>query len=1659
MGQGLKQGAPGSNRAALGSQPRSATGGGKGAAEPPSASRQSPPAGTAGAAGASARPTRGRGSSQTGASPDAPPAGSGAGTRPRHSREAAGAGAGAGTGTRAAEVGAPKAGGAAGMPPGSEAAGAGGCAMQLRELLRFSRAVATGPAVASDGGGGAVLSQQTPAGAVDGTAEAPAAAKRRAAAAAAPAAVAAAAAGLAAAEFDQRLKLAGAHASSAAATHGEPGLTAVEWAELLRAAAAAGWQPSAEAAATLVQLLQSDMALLGSRPSAGTSAALALAWGSLMVAQGPSAPLLASAASGAAGGGGGGGRGLLEALLLQGVRARTAAAEAAEGVGPEAEAAVEAATEAEAGEEAAAALVDWVCHGALTERPGLLRPSGWVDLAEALAALQLTPQRRSRLRQHPHPQQQPPPPLQRSPWGLRGPPGDAWAAAFLQGTCHTDPQRPLPPQRAAELLGLDRLSLRRMATALWALEVLFPRGLWRRSRGPSAVQAAPRTPGPGPAVGPALPRTGPRRQTGATEEEGRGRGEGKGRGRDGTRRSYPHPSTPALSPGQRWLREWWDATSRAVLRPAAESSDADVLWLLQVAAPLLADPSDPTPPQAHAASTALSRGGGGSGGGSAGAARLHPPAGWRSRMAQAVEFRLPHADGADGLARAPAQTGAEAADGVTVAEAATWVGLLRLYVGLRLRRGGRAHRRLAPGALLRSLLHAARPPAAVSGNRAGPAAVAAGSPASGSGGGRGGGGGSRGDVPSPEAMAALLPLEGWAAVLEAHRELGTPLEGGPQAEAIARLVVWACSAPPTSQPHRPVPSLGSLAGLVTGLSTNTLQPLAPFTAAALSRAIARVFAPTPVGPAAALGAEAALRVPALPAPGEAGTSRRGMGGAAAEGGAGPGGEGGGASFRVRVGPADGPALVALFEGLCRLAASQGRQGGLEEEEEEEVGAKAETRAGPSDRDPFSSALWALLPPLRAWLDASSAAGLEEAMRPLSRAWRLLPPDPPPPSTSDPASQTTPPASPTAAAWAALEAATEPLLDAAGLGPGGGGGGGSTGGDGGHGGSSGGPAPSSGLVPPRVLLRWLLEVALAPRGCGSLRFRARLLQAVAAEVERSAFVMAGMGPHIPATPTPPPPPHAAAAGTPPPPAAGPSQSGAAAAAASNGGGRERDGALVPPPARGAATVGPSRPAPPSAAAPSPPHRAAPVAALSADEIAYAAAAAARLAGGEGGTGRLSAGVVGRLVAGVLVAAQGMRPAALVQAVWALAELQVPQLSPTGADVLLRVLAARLPALPAESLPLLLWSLAAIRLRPPSRWMAAATQRMLPYVGTDGRRGDGDVLMYDMRQVSQMVWSYGMIAPGPPYSKMYYRPPAALVQALLSRFRAAFAPTRRAERRARGSQPGEAPRHPGSSGRTGGGRSPDLLRPADAAAAVFGLAGLEARPGDAWLQGFYRWSGPRLKHFTARDLALTLAGLARLEARVPPGWLRRAAIAARRTLLSATGLDTAHVAYGLARLGPELVPGTLMAALEVLVPLRLRNPVQPGPDQAQAQALNGGTPGQQGRGRGSSGGPGAPRSAQRADRGDGVGTADEWDVEEGSRHMPQPDEEPEWAGFLKAAYGQLREAVGAARAARDGGLRGQARAGGRGLRVHGVGATPARLRLGLRRGSARGQEGGM
>ncbi len=177
----------------------------------------------------------------------------------------------------------------------------------------------------------------------------------------------------------------------------------------------------------------------------------------------------------------------------------------------------------------------------------------------------------------------------------------------------------------------------------------------------------------------------------------------------------------------------------------------------------------------------------------------------------------------------------------------------------------------------------------------------------------------------------------------------------------------------------------------------------------------------------------------------------------------------------------------------------------------------------------------------------------------------------------------------------------------------------------------------------------------------------LLRAAAREVERAAYGLAGLAsssPRATAKPATSPQPkplqrqeqHPAAPSRAPRvsgPAQGagslqPSTPGGACAVPRLIGGRSCATALAPPPARGLAP-GLER-ARAQAAAP-------PRALLSAEEVGHAVSAAARLVAVAGGEAAVPGSAQRRLAAGVAVAAQGMRPAVLGQALWGLAALEV------------------------------------------------------------------------------------------------------------------------------------------------------------------------------------------------------------------------------------------------------------------------------------------------------------------------------------------------------------------------------------------------------------------
>ncbi len=160
---------------------------------------------------------------------------------------------------------------------------------------------------------------------------------------------------------------------------------------------------------------------------------------------------------------------------------------------------------------------------------------------------------------------------------------------------------------------------------------------------------------------------------------------------------------------------------------------------------------------------------------------------------------------------------------------------------------------------------------------------------------------------------------------------------------------------------------------------------------------------------------------------------------------------------------------------------------------------------------------------------------------------------------------------------------------------------------------------SDLLPPGELLRLAVDLSYEAHGSLSATFRKRLLAALAGAVQRAACAMAGM----------------------PDGQAGDTKGAGARGHADRSRGRDRGRQQR---IGGGGQAG----------------------GLTPDEVAYAAAAAARLAC-KRPQWYLAEAAAHRLASGVVVAAQGMRPAALAQALWALGELQVGMGLEEGADV--------------------------------------------------------------------------------------------------------------------------------------------------------------------------------------------------------------------------------------------------------------------------------------------------------------------------------------------------------------------------------------------------------
>ncbi|GIL83583.1 hypothetical protein Vretimale_10386 [Volvox reticuliferus] len=1188
------------------------------------------------------------------------------------------------------------------------------------------------------------------------------------------------------------------------------------------------------------------------------------------------------------------------------------------------------------------------------------------------------------------PSQPPPPPPP------PGSPDGAWLQAFMKGTA----------SRAAAVM---TPSLEQLARALWALQVLYPGGEWQGDGGgPPAASARP------------------------------------GVDVDGSQDSSEAPAAAApthLGPevrqqqrqGEAWLRWWWRATSLAVAQLEVTQPAPDMtplVLLLEVLQPLVSEVATAAAPPP-----------------------LRPPGFWRGIVAAAVERQVlaaaaSAAGGRGGeeafrgdraAARVSGNGSAAAAQPPPVLESPAagdkgdngvlrnLIALLRGYTALGLHEG-RAVRCLAP-ALLQ---YAVRAPY-------------------GSGPGAGAG----------RLLLATLPDEDLAALMRWHQLYGSPLQ---DATFFVQVLLERSGASPHSPRVLPLPLL---LDMLAGVSTSA-RPLPPPLAGRLAAWVARqldhhlntpnsislssssnsssssssssgsssgsgssIHIDGPDGNSSASGcvggnAAGLIRAsptPSLPTDPRVSTTAMATGSVWAV--AGEGQQTGkpqqlqtlhvvlelfvcvarlaarharrsdGAAAAAAMAATATVATAAVSTGIELLpalagqdeeAAEESRLGeaaAAAEEEEEEVAAATEAGAGVvgssgGDDNPFPAVLDAFLPYLRARFFACSASELQKAVRQVAVARRLFPGAPGPASaksgaaaaaaattTSATTAATAASPCPTSAAWSALEAAWEPLLESSGC----------------------------GRASPGPLRQLVVDVSFISPDWLSRGFMSQLLHAVTTEVDRTAFLLTrGTREH--------------------------------------GEGRLRRPQNARRHQRQASPAARTAVAPPPPPPPSPPPSRPLETALSPDEISYVAAAVARLTSGHRfGLVR----IVRRLAAGVLAAAPRMSPTALTQAIWALAELgaKAPHvIGPTGAELLLNVLGARLAAVPPKSLPLLLWSLARIRLRPASRWMVSYTRIVQTHVR-----------QYDMRQVAQLAWAYGQLMPAAPYSKLFYRPPRGLVRCLLRRSFDAMrigeprsstkvlqpqqqqqqqqqpsgkgdaVPRRVVENRVtdRLSQPttrgpeatvASPPSQPLRRGGLGVSYHYSRLRPGDAALLVFGLVGMEARPGSVWMRRLYGWSGPKLSSFTPRDLGMLLFALGALGAQPPYHWVCRAARYMSVKLPYASGLDVAHAAAGLARLAPCQLPWSAVAAFKAVVPRLLRRRTS-----TAGEAADGDADSANDISAGNAAGDGAASVSSRRRRGSGgssvQGHADRRgsEREEGRREA--------WADFLRSAFSQLAD----------------------------------------------------
>ncbi|GLI64380.1 hypothetical protein VaNZ11_007646 [Volvox africanus] len=1267
--------------------------------------------------------------------------------------------------------------------------------------------------------------------------------------------------------------------------------------------------------------------------------------------------------------------------------------------------------------------------GTLSDRRDLLYPGDWCDIAAALAEARLRQQldneryqqNQAALPINPMPHKcdntsgssfmdlgrgcsksgaavaaaAVPPPL------VAGSTDGAWLEAFMKGTSS---------RAAADVTP----SLEQLARALWALQVLYPNGEWR-----GVVPAAPAAAG--------VDADGSQDSGGAVAAAASTAAV--------TTAAAAAPSHLELHQqelrrqGEAWLRWWWQGTSLAVAQLGVNQPTPDVsplVLLLDVLQPLVSEVEGVAPPP------------------------LRPPGFWRSTVAAAVERQVlaaaasaatrrsggggedshgsspPAGASGDSSTAAAAQpptllenlTGDKGASGVL----RNLMALLHGYIALRLHKG-RAVRCLAP-AVLQYALQAPY--------------------------GSGAGGGGR-------RLLATLPDEDLAALMRWHQLYGSPLQ-----DVTGFVQVLLERSGEISYPSRLLP-LPLLLDMLTGISTSP-RPLPPPLAGRLAAWVvkhldshlgsgsngrksgksgngsssSRVDEPDGSSSASVfVGGDAAGIVRASPAlslptdPRVSATAMAtGFAGAVAREGRQTGRtqqqqtlhvvlelfvcvarlaarhvrRTGGRAIAVTTtaAPATAPAAtVAVSSGIGSVPTSMWqneetgeglRLGEMEEEGrwQEAVTAVSALKAAAAldggvesaavlrgDDNPFRAVLDAVLPYLRARFLTCSASELQQAARQLLVARRLFPAPPTPAAagtspaatsaaaaavttavttaTAASASSTaTNPAAkplfPTSAAWSSLEAAWEPLLESSGCGG----------------------------LSPGPLRQMVVDLSFSSPDLLSPAFLAQLLHAVTAEVDRTTFLLNK--------------------------AAREQLEGRGARVKENTHSSQRQ---PQPAARTAITP------PPPSPSPSP----SPKTALSPDEVSHVAAAVARLMAGQ----RFVPGrVVRRLAAGVLAAAPWMSPTALTQAVWGLAALgaEAPHvIGPTEAELLLNVLGARLAAVPPKSLPLMLWSLARIRLRPATRWMVSYTRIVQAYVR-----------LYDMRQVAQLVWAYGQLTPAAPYSKLYYRPPRRLVRCLLRRSLGALQ-TGGSRSSRKVPQPLHHQKVSGKenvgsqslfgnrmAGRLSGARAAaatvrrgggglgvsyhySQLRPGDAALLVFGLAGMEARPGSLWLRRLYGWCGPKLSSFNPRDLGMLLFALGALGAQPPYHWVCRAARCMSVQLSYASGLDVAHAAAGLAQLAPGQVPWSVVATFKAVVPCLLRRRAHKAseatvgdanPANDICAATSAATGDSDGGGAASVGGGCSSDSVQRPAGRRGSGG-------EGQR-------EP-WAGFLRSAFSQL------------------------------------------------------